>query len=405
MGAEEDPYGPLWITRLTRYSRIDKFTEKARINDFVRRAGNSWPAKLVGVSRLVAEDGNPQVGPYVFVLFITFIDIGILSTISYINGKQNHALEIPTSYLIPLGLLFGVWAIRMFARNVVMDSYNNQFDSPDAQSYDFGKYSKRILTPIVDKFKISDTQSYDIRNSYFKHIIFSILLILNFFNLFVFGEWSAFLQKHGFVIAVIKYWIVASVIYFSIIAELSGMIAASFVSIPRYFVKNNYELSFDDPHDVGGLKTVGDLIKTAFYMYAIGLTLIVLFIYAAPLFQDHPYNPFERYKVAQFVIAWLAGIAFLLYGTIKLHLYMESQKEEKIDDIKDDIEDLGNSEQAIPDEVDDEQTKTEIQLKYMQLEQVKATRTLPFTAATQERVLFTAAAPLVLERLLNFITI
>lgn len=354
-------YDPLWVTRVSRWAGLDRVADRL---------------------------GRPELAPYTYAFLLVFVDVGVLSTVGYLTFGHTHPLLTnPFWYVAPLGLWFAIWASRLLARHGadLVDTYAG---------------SDRFDTSVgADDF-------YDLRRTRFKYGFFVGLLVVHAVNYGLLGGFVEAVDVVGPVLATLKFGLIIPFGYFPIIAEVAGLVTASFLMVPQYFVVHGYRLQFDDPLDLGGLEPVGDLIKKAVYIYMAGLTIGLLFThgpYVFPQFVDVEYSAPGLLGTVQFLVAWTLGIGLLLYGTFRLHLYLQSEKRAKIEKLDDRIRELGEDDHSIPDTVPGEGARSDLEIEYLRLRKVKQLQTWPFAEAAQERIAFSVFVPIVLDQLLTYL--
>ncbi|SEA18068.1 hypothetical protein SAMN04488065_2118 [Haloplanus vescus] len=359
MAQATDPYAPLWCTRL---------------------------ANATGADRLARALGRPALAPYLFVSALLVLDGVVLSTVTTLYIDRAHPLLTdPFWYAAPVGLWFAVWSIRSLARGhdrlVSTYDFDQQFAAPD----------------------VTAESVYDLRTTRLKHVVFGLLLVAHAATYLLLGEWTAVVRMDGTVVGFLKFGFIIPFGYFPVIAEFAGLVLATLVVLPRYVVTKEYRLQFDDPLDTGGLEPVGDLIKRATYIYAVGLLFAIAFEYgsAASSTFDPTASPSTTFHTAEFVVVWAVGVVLVLYATFTLHAYMQRKKLAKIRELDAEIREFGDDDRGFPETDPADPEYPRLEYEYLRLQKVKDTSTFPFTPATEERVVVSAVVPLALELLIN----
>lgn len=80
---------------------------------------------------------------------------------------------------------------------------------------------------------------------------------------------------------------------------------------------------------------------------------------------------------------------------------MQNEKENKIKEITREIRELGDDDHSIPETEVTGEERSKLEMKEMEIKKIRQMRTWPFTTATQERIIVSAGAPIILDRLFS----
>lgn len=106
------------------------------------------------------------------------------------------------------------------------------------------------------------------------------------------------------------------------------------VLIPRRLEQSEVSLDYFDPEKLGGMRPIGELVKTAYYAAMLGLIAYAVGIYA-PSMLDGPLQYEEipspgRTANILFSVVWIVVVCMMIYGIYIMHRFM---REEKRDDL------------------------------------------------------------------------
>jgi hypothetical protein len=187
-------------------------------------------------------------------------------------------------------------------------------------------------------------------------------------------------------------------VYVPIIVQFCAIYLAIQVLAPWRLIQSDVGIHFLDPHGVGGMRPLGELIKTAYYFIAVGLVVYALITYAPILA-----SPEWGVSVAAgtiFTSAWIATILTVAFAVFMLHRFMHREKREELQRLEDELRSYVENPwdvtaYSVPDEhrdrVDDIRDR---------MAQVSATREYPATFNIWSQLLLTIAIPKAIQLVL-----
>lgn len=201
-----------------------------------------------------------------------------------------------------------------------------------AVQYLYGRYEK-ALDQIDFAERTTEPQSFTaIIPTQWQIIIYIIAIIYTFITFFLLKGIGTLREIGGFA-EVVFASVVAPIGYATVTAEFVGAYLGIMFLLPRRIKQRDFKLHFLDPEGLGGLRPVGELMKTSYYFIVAGL-IIWLFIVYGPFimgqFLDTQLSRPGFIINSAFTGAWLLSIATMAYGLSQLHWYMKSKKRKEL---------------------------------------------------------------------------
>lgn len=162
--------------------------------------------------------------------------------------------------------------------------------------------------------------------------IYVVAVLYTFLTFFVLKGVETLTQIGG-VAEVVFAAVVAPVGFATVTAEFVGAYVGVMFLLPRRIRKSDFKLHFLDPEGLGGLRPIGELMKSAYYFLVLGLIGWLLIVYGPVLMGQFVESPLPQpgfvIDVA-FTGAWLLSIATMAYGLSQLHWYMKREKRKEL---------------------------------------------------------------------------
>jgi hypothetical protein len=151
-----------------------------------------------------------------------------------------------------------------------------------------------------------------------------------------------------------------------------------------------------DPHGVGGMRPLGELVKRAYYYIVVGLVAYALITYA-PLVESAPVNATAG---TVFTAVWVLSVATVAFAVLTLHRFMHREKREEIRRLERRLHDhvenpYDVAEYAVPE--DESDAVEDIQQR---IERVSATSEYPATFSIWSQLLLSIVIPKAVQLLL-----
>lgn len=187
--------------------------------------------------------------------------------------------------------------------------------------------------------------------------------------------------------------IVYPFVYAPILVQFLVVYVAIEFVVPWRLYTSDVGIHFLDPHGVGGLRPIGELVKKAYYYVVLGLVVYALIVYAPGV---------DNYGVSLttgtiFTGTWLATIATVAFAVLILHRFLHREKRTELQRLEAQLRDLIDdpwevSEYSIPDDESDRVADVR-----RRIDQVSATREYPATFSIWTQLLLSVAVPKALQ--------
>lgn len=299
--------------------------------------------------------------PSILYAFVTILLYHVVSRVyAFTHGLPLYNTENPYFLLQPFALLGAVYGSRSLK-----------------QSYDSAMREMR-----VQKRATSPQMLMNLVPSQLPWVLFVVGAVLQLIR--------AFMALPGYgVLDIIANFVVFPFVYFPIIAQFGAVYIGTQVLAPWRLVKSNIGLHYYDPHGVGGLRPLGELLKKAYYYIVAGLVIYTLITYAPFISTDWSVVPFAG---ALFTTVWLLSVGTVGFGVHQLHRFMRREKREKTLQLEQKIEDLVDNpwdiEHSVP-----EETRGEVEDLRQRMDRVSAVREYPATFSIWSQLLLGIAIP------------
>lgn len=187
--------------------------------------------------------------------------------------------------------------------------------------------------------------------------------------------------------------IVFPFVYSPILVQfLTIYVGIEFVA-PWRLYKSDVGIHFLDPHGVGGLRPLGELVKKAYYYVVAGLVVYALITYAPGV------SGWDISVTAGtiFTGVWLATISTVAFAVLVLHRFLHQEKRRELQrlerQLRDHIENPWDVEQY---EIPDDAT-AEVDDIRQRISEVSSTREYPATFSIWTQLLLSVAIPKALQ--------
>ena len=187
--------------------------------------------------------------------------------------------------------------------------------------------------------------------------------------------------------------VVNPLLYAPILVQFLVVYVAIEFVVPWRLYTSDVGVHFLDPHGVGGLRPIGELVKKAYYYVVLGLVVYGLITYGPGL---------EDWGVSAasgtiFTATWLATIATVAFAVFVLHRFLHREKRRELENLETQLRaHVENpwevSEYSIHDE--DRETVDDIRDR---IDRVSATREYPATFSIWTQLLLSVAIPKALQ--------
>ena len=117
-----------------------------------------------------------------------------------------------------------------------------------------------------------------------------------------------------------------------IISEFLATYAGILLFFPHKIRKTDFKINFLDPEGLGGLRPVGELMKSAYYFLMLGLIASAIALYGPSIVSGVSSIQYGIGFVQQllFTLAWLLAIGLVGYGLAQIHWFMKREKRKEL---------------------------------------------------------------------------
>jgi hypothetical protein len=166
---------------------------------------------------------------------------------------------------------------------------------------------------------------------------------------------------------------------------------------PWKLYNSNIGIHFLDPHGVGGLRPIGELVKKAYYYVVAGLVVYALITYAPGV------SGWDASVTAGtiFTIAWLATITTVAFAVYILHRFLHREKREELQQLELMLRQRMENPWSIQEYQPKEGKENEVDDLRQRINEVSATREYPATFSIWTQLLLSIVIPKALQLFLT----
>jgi hypothetical protein len=186
-----------------------------------------------------------------------------------------------------------------------------------------------------------------------------------------------------------------------IIAEFLATYAGILLFFPRKIRKTDFKINFLDPEGLGGLRPVGELMKSAYYFLMLGLIASAIALYGPSIISGASGSQYGIGFVQQvlFTLAWLLAIGLVGYGLAQIHWFMKREKRKELTKLDKKARATVDKPFEIQDlEISDEEKYDEIR---MRMDYINDTREYPTTFTMWAQLSIGVILPKAIQMLLS----
>ncbi|MEZ3145728.1 hypothetical protein [Halobaculum sp. MBLA0143] len=238
---------------------------------------------------------------------------------------------------------------------------------------------------------------------WYKIAAYGFGLAVFYYNLIFYIRFGEIVTVEGSAVALTGTFLLFPLVYTPLIVDVAVLCLGISLFLPRRIVRADPSLFYHDPRNLGGLGSVGTVLRRSYLLYTVGLLAYVGVLYSRFLFTSipTPYPPPGPLLTLLFSVLWGVGAAVVGYSVYRIHTFMKADKEHRLDELeaaaRRRVESSGDT--YTEPELSPEESAT----LQRRIDRVKNTRTYPFGAAASLRiglgVLLPQALKLVLEEL------
>ncbi|WP_302080525.1 hypothetical protein [Salinibaculum rarum] len=194
-------------------------------------------------------------------------------------------------------------------------------------------------------------------------------------------------------VGVVANGLVFPFVYAPIIVQFLVVYVTIEFSLPWRLYKSDVSVHFLDPHGVGGLRPIGELIKKAYYYVVGGLIAYALITYAPGV------SGWEISTTAGaiFTGVWLSTIATVAFAVLLLHRFLHREKRKELYKLEAELHThIENPWEVRNYTVPDDATETVEDIR-QRIQEVSSTREYPATFSIWTQLLLSVAVPKALQ--------
>lgn len=346
------------------------------------RTGVQEPLLIEQVARLYRFDrlatklpGSDIYPPYLMLAVAFVIDFGVVNTYKMMTGYQHIVIANPPVIAGWTGIWLAAIGIRYMTANY-----------SDAVEY-IGKHNSESDTEIAGLQRLVSSRT--------KWAVLGVAAVSEYvFILFISGLDTvlAFEGPAGLV----NVLFVHEFLLLPFVAEFAVVYFSVHFLVPKQIHKADINLFHYDPRNMGGFAAIGQLLKRSYYLYTAGLLLYFTLVYGPFIlpFGNDPAKP-GLTAALFFSAAWLVGLASIAYSMLRMHQIMASQKEQRIQELEDDLQTVIEKSHDITSATITDRTEyDDIQQR---LNQVRSTRVYPATFTMWSQIAISVLLPQALQ--------
>lgn len=267
-----------------------------------------------------------------------------------------------------------------------------------------GRYMRDGYANAINHLRLDDRPT-DHDHSQFESLIsrrtqlaiYILALVASYYNIFFGVGLDTLISEAGTWPILIRLFVAAPLAYIPVIIDIGTIFLGVHFLLPRRLAQADLSLFFYDPRNMGGFAPIGQLLKRSYYVYTGGLLAYFAFIYIPILFSGIIDSSYESNALTAvfFSLAWLAGVVSIGYSMWKVHTLMADKKEQRLQELEDDLCDVIENPYNIRESTVAEPSAREEITR--QLEHVRNMKEYPTTFTMWTQILISVILPQVLN--------
>lgn len=163
--------------------------------------------------------------------------------------------------------------------------------------------------------------------------------------------------------------------------------------LPWRLYGSDVGIHFLDPHGVGGLRPLGELVKKAYYYVVAGLVVYALITYAPGVANWE----ISAAAGAIFTGAWLTTVATVAFAVLVLHRFLHREKREELRTLEAELHTHIENPWSVREYTVDETSAEEVEDIRQRIDDVSSTREYPATFSIWTQLLLSVVVPKALQ--------
>lgn len=197
---------------------------------------------------------------------------------------------------------------------------------------------------------------------------------------------------------VVANFVVFPFVYTPILAGFFSVYLGIELFAPRRLAASEVGIHFLDPEGVGGLRPLGELVKTAYYYVVVGLVGGALITYAPLVDSGWQVIPFANLL---FTGVWVASVATVAYAVFTLHRFMYREKRREKRRLEAELLDIVEEPWDVAAYEIPENRREEVEDIRNRMKQISATSEYPATFSIWSKLVLSVVLPKAVQLLLE----
>lgn len=163
--------------------------------------------------------------------------------------------------------------------------------------------------------------------------------------------------------------------------------------VPLRLYQSDVGIHFLDPHGVGGLRPIGELVKKAYYYVVAGLVAYALITYAPGV---------EGWEISAtagmiFTAVWVVTVATVAFAVLLLHRFLHREKRSELQQLEAELRDYIENPWEVREYTIRDDAVEEVEDLRRRINEVSSTREYPATFSIWTQLLLSVAIPKALQ--------
>lgn len=361
----------LYVEQMARLTGAAAAGDRLARSSAVEWLARQWPFERTPWWLPVRDD----LRVYCFILGVIAFGAGVLTVVSYLVTGREKLQPYPIWYALPAGVVLGTWGVlslrRAFTRTARRVSTAEGLSEADVLPLVTWRHKPWVAAaPIA---------------------IYFLLTLLDR------SQFATAVDIDGLAVALFRVLVIHPV-YLLVVGELAALLLSIHVGLPALLWLRRPGVDFGDPQGYGGLRPVGRLLVRSSLLAFLGLS-IHTFVSLMPALIPTPFEDPLAFTPLLFAGVWLSVALLYLGSVVAVGRYVAGEKRRMLADVDAAIRalDPSDADRSIPRMEPPADRLPELQYRYMQLQEIRATREYPTDVGTLVELGLAALLPLALQ--------
>ncbi len=362
----------LYVERMARLTGAAAVGDRLARSSAVEWLARQWPFERTPWWLPVRDD----LGVYCFTVAVVAFDAGVLTVVSYLVTGRQELQPWPVWYALPGSVVLAVWATlslrRAYVRTVRGVSTGDALAEDDLLDLPTGWHRPAAVAVAAGLYLLATALDPN--------------------------QFAAGARVDGVAVTLVRVTLVQAAIYMVVVGELAALVLTIHVGLPAMLWLRRPAVDFGDPAGYGGLRPLGRLLVRSSLLTFLGLVAhtVVTFL---PVLIPTPLEDPIAFSRLIFPVLWVAAALLYLGSVVAVGRYVASEKRRMLADVDAAIRalDPSDADRSIPRMEPPADRLPELQYRYMQLREIRATREYPTDVGTLVELGLAALLPLALQ--------